>query len=135
MSKTEDRKILSAAKKAGEQYALNQIEGDYFSNFVAEQVYAAVKDPDAHFETLSKSGAMRAAKNILVDLGHDISRDLDAMHTLKSAGISNFRSGVSDRDLHDAFWEGIHTVLDRKNTQSWLADEIQFRTKEAKGLE
>jgi hypothetical protein len=135
MSKTEDRKILSAAKKVGEEYARNQIEGDYFSDFVAQQVYDAVKDPDSHFETLSKNGAMRAAKNILIDLGHDISRDLDTMRTLKSAGVSNFRSGVSDRDLHDAFWEGIHMVLDRKNTQSWLADEIQFRTKEAKGLE
>lgn len=134
MSKAEDKKILTAAKKTGEQYALGQIEGDYFSDFVAQQVYAAVKDPDTHFETLSKSGAMRAAKNILVDLGHDISRDLDTTGALKRAGVSNYRSGVSDQDLHDAFWEGIHMVLDRKNTQSWLADEIQFRTKEAKGV-
>lgn len=70
-----------------------------------------------------------------MDLGHDISRDLDTSHALKNAGVSSsfYGSAVSDQDLKDAFWEGLREVLGRKTVQSWLADEILFRAREARG--
>jgi hypothetical protein len=77
---------------------------------------------------------LRAAKNTLVDLGHDISRNLDTDYALRQAGISIPRDSLrSAQDLHDAFWDGLHDVLGRKTVQSWLADEILFRAREARG--
>lgn len=43
--------------------------------------------------------------------------------------------GIKEHDITDAFWEGLHEALDRKTVQSWLADEILFRSKEAAGIE
>jgi hypothetical protein len=133
MTKADDKKLLAQAKDAGRKYITEQLDSEQFSDYVASQIYEAGKDPDAHFETKSKAGAMRAAKNMLIDLGHDISRDLDTSDALSDAGLSistGYEKHVTNQDLRDAFWEGLHEVLGRKTVQNWLADEIVFRTKE-----
>jgi len=61
MTKAEDKKLLAKARKAGQDYAMSQIEGDYFSDYVAQQVHEAEKDPEHHWSVTNKTEAMRAA--------------------------------------------------------------------------
>src|ERR1700681_4523615 len=105
MTKADDKKLLTQAREAGRRYASEQIEGEYFSDYVAQQVYAAEKDPDHHWSVRTKSDAMRAAKNTLIDLGHDISRDLSGHDALRYAKLSSTRD-VSPGDLLEAFNNG-----------------------------
>jgi hypothetical protein len=134
MTKAGDAKLLRNAKASGAAHASEQLESDLFSDYVAEMIFTAEKDPDNHNLVRSKSDAMHAAKNVLVDLGHDIARGLDNRDILRIAKVSETRD-VSEQDLVDAFNDGLYEVLRRKTTQSWLADEILFQSRQASGKE
>lgn len=133
MTKADDKKLLTSARKSGEAYASEQLESDHFADYIAEMIYTAEKNPDEHNVIRSKSDAMHAAKNVLVDLGHDIARGLDNRDILRIAKVSAW-GDVSEQDLVDAFNDGLYDVLRRKTAQSWLADELLFRSREARGL-
>lgn len=135
MSKTEGKKILSNAKAKGRSYAIEQIESDHYADFLASSIYEAEQHPESHHLVRSKAEAMRAARDYIVDLKHDISRNLEVSAVFKYPSYIPSSYGIKAQDIHDAFWEGLHEALDRKVTQSWLADEILFRSKEAAGLE
>ena len=128
------RQAISGARQAGKAWASAQLESDPFSDYVADQIYAAEKDPENHWLVRSKKDALRAATNMLGDYIVDINRDLD-MHELydiaRKAGVSH-----EDRDaIASAVGDGIRDVIYSKSAKAWLADEILFRSREAQGLE
>jgi hypothetical protein len=140
MSKAEGREILSDAKKAGKEYARESVESEHFMNYVTDQVYSApIEDlPE------TKKEAYRSARNMLIDLKGDMDRDLDFRDVIKKAGVGHTFTaygegytqkiyGITSQDVYDAFWDGIQEVLGRKNMESWLGDEILFRSNERRG--
>lgn len=131
MTKADDKKLITSARKSGEAYASEQLESDLFSDYIADMIFAAEKDPDNHNLVRSKSDAMHAAKNVLIDLGHDIARDLDNRDILRIAKVSAW-GGVSEQDLVDAFNDGLYEVLRRKTAQSWLADQLLSLSRDAR---
>ncbi len=135
MSKAEGKKLISAAKEAGRKYAIEQIESEQYSDFLASSIYEAEQHPESHNLVRTKADAMRAARNYIVDLKHDISRNIDVSRVARIPSYIPASYDIKAQDIRDAFWEGLHEALDRKNVQSWLADEILFRSKEAAGIE
>lgn len=131
MTKADDAKLLRTAKVSGAAYASEQLESDLFSDYIADMIFAAEKDPDNHNLVRSKSDAMHAAKNVLIDLGHDIARDLDNRDILRIAKVSAW-GGVSEQDLVDAFNDGLYEVLRRKTAQIWLADQLLSLSRDAR---
>jgi hypothetical protein len=137
MSMTEGKQILRDAKKAGKEYVQGQVDGDYFRDYVSEQIYSA-SDDDL---PTTKKEALRVARNILSDLQRDMDRDLDFRDVVKKAGVGHTFTtygegytlktyGITSQDVYDAFWDGIREVLGRKNMENWLADEILFHSNE-----
>lgn len=135
MSKAEGKRLLTAAREKGRAYAIEQVESDAYQDLVASSIYEAEKDPENHNLVRSKSEALRAARSYIVDLRHDISRNLDVRLVAHIPSYIPASYGITESDIRDSFWEGLNEALDRKNVQSWLADEILFRSKEAAGLE
>lgn len=140
MSKREGREVLREAKRAGAAYAREQIEGEHFSDYVATQVYAS--DPEDLPTT--KKEATRVAHGMLVDLYHDMERDLRFQDTIRLAGASglfNFgsadyvrdRYGIDASDVSQSFFDGASSVLFQKGVAEWLGDEILFRSSERRG--
>ena len=134
MTKADDKKLLARVRASGAAYASEQLESDLFSDYVAEMIFTAEKDPDNHNLVRSKSDAMHAAKNVLDDFIYNTTRELNSRDILRIAKASETRD-VSERDLVDAFGDGLYEVLRRKTTQSWLADEILFQSRQAQGKE
>lgn len=137
MSKSEGRQVLADAKREGAVYARNQIESETFNDYVVDQVYSANLE---NLPTTKKESA-RVARSMLTDLYNDINRDLRHQDVMRLAGASGLFSSASDdyirdyygitaREVTEAFNSGMSKVLDRKNVESWLADEILFRSKE-----
>ena len=137
MSKSEGQQILRDAKKAGKDYALESVESESFQHYIDDQVHsAAIEDlPE------TKKEAIRAARSMLTDLRYDIERDLNFRDVIKKAGVGHTFTaygegytqkiyGITAQDVYDAFLDGIREVIGRKNTESWLADEILFRANE-----
>lgn len=140
MAKSEGRQILAEAKKAGREYATESLEGEFFLDYVSEQIYSA--DIDDLPE--NKKEALRTARNFLIDLYNDSSRNMGTREILQKAGVGHTFSaygagyvqniyGIDSSDVEHAFWEGFHLVIDRKTAQNWLADEILYRSRERRG--
>src|ERR1700679_3119821 len=113
MTKADDKKLLARVRASGAAYASEQLESDLFSDYVAEMIFTAEKDPDNHNLVRSKSDAMHAAKNVLDDFIYNTTRELNSRDILRIAKASETRD-VSERDLVDAFGDGLYEVLRRK---------------------
>ena len=137
MSRREGQEALRDAKRAGAAYARDQIEGEHFSDYVVQQVYSASVDDLPE----TKKQATRVAHGMLVDLYHDMERDLrvqDAVRLAGASGLFSFgsadyvrdRYGIDASDVSRAFFDGASSVLFRKNVAEWLGDEVLFRSNE-----
>ena len=97
-----DRRTARGAEVRGEQYANDQIQSDYFMEWVREQLAEAARMPPEDVLPLeTKSDARVIAKNMLQQLEWDAKRDLQE---------------------DDAFWRGFRKALD--GSREWLADEL-----------
>lgn len=130
MSKAEGKRLLAEAKRNGSKYGIESIESDSYADYLASSIAEAEADPENHNLVRTKSEAMRAAKDFIIDLKYDIGRNLDVSDHTSVPHYLPPSYGISEQDIRDAFWEGLHAALDKKTVQSWLADEILFRSKE-----
>ena len=91
-------------ERAGAKYATDQIEGDYFMNWVRDQMAEAGRmDPSKVLPLETKADAEVIARNMFQQLEWDVKRDLN-----------------ESRD----FFKGFSEYLDRPEVIDWLADEI-----------
>lgn len=107
------------AEQAGEQYAQDQLTGDYFTDWVRDQLLEASKmPPDKVLPLETKADALVIAKNMLQQLGWDAKRDL------KTGDISRMIGSADDRKFNviDSFWGGFDRSLE--SSRDWLADEL-----------
>lgn len=96
------RIIQQDAESAGAQYATDQLQSDYFMDWVRDQMLEASKaDPSEMLPLETKADAMVIAKNMLKQLAWDTQRE---HHESKE------------------FYEGFRKTLDA--SREWLADEL-----------
>jgi hypothetical protein len=127
--------MLAKAKKAGKDWAHEQLISPSFNDYVAEQVYEAEKKPEAHWLVRNKAQALKAAKNMLQDYRYELGRSLDLRDLVSVAKDAGVAVNWGDQDVARAVSLGIREVLTQKNVEDWLADEVLYRSREAAGLE
>lgn len=99
------------ARAAGIQLAQDQLNSDYFCDWVHDEMLRASRmDPSEVIPLNNKNDARRLAKRMLQQLKWDASRDADP--ALIPGGDSK------------AFFEGFRTELEKESTVDCLADEI-----------
>lgn len=139
MSKREGQAVLRDARRAGAAYANETLEGDWFSDFVADDVYRA---PIEDLPTTKKE-AERGARNVLTDVYVQI-QGLRSKEVIDRTGAAhlfrNFGSGyvsqtmrIDEGDVIRSFYEGVQSVLYSVSAREWLAEEILFRSRERRG--
>lgn len=102
-------------KKRGERYAEDQIESDYFMQWVREQIAeAAQMDPSKVLPLETKRDAKKIARNMLQQLEWDVERDMD-----------------ENRD----FFKGFTEYTNRPEVVDWLADELLEMQRQIEGEE
>lgn len=125
-------KLQQQARAAGVQYADDQIQSDYFDNWVFEQLHEGARPgsqaaPGLETENLVKvEPSMELAGRMLQQLVWDTQRDLEA------STIEEYlrAQGVLDPLKHKtvvgpAFWEGLREHLRTRNVRSWVAEKIR----------
>jgi hypothetical protein len=96
------RRTARGAEARGEQYAQDQLQGEYFQGWIREQLLEASRmDPSQVLPLETKRDAMVIARNMLQDLEEGAKRDLNE---------------------DAAFWKGFRSALD--DSREWLADEL-----------
>ena len=109
---------IEKANAAGVQYAEDQLQGDYFMDWVREQMFEASRMPEDKVLPLeTKSDAKVIAKNMLQQLEWDAKRDLRANDIESLIGVSR-----TTPDVIDAFFDGFGASLEL--ARDWLADEL-----------
>ena len=109
---------IEKANAAGVQYAEDQLEGDYFTDWVRDQLLEASRMPEDKVLPLeTKSDAMVIAKKMLRQLERDTKRDLSAHDIESLIGVSR-----TTPDSIDAFFDGFGASLEL--ARDWLADEL-----------
>ncbi len=107
---------LSKAEVAGERYATDQIQGDYFMDWVREQLLeASHMDPRDVLPLRTKDDALEIAKNMFQQLEWDTKRDL------KPSDIGPL-IGSTNRESIQEFFKGFRHMLDI--SRDWIADEL-----------
>lgn len=145
----EGAQVLEAAAKAGADYAHEQVNGDHFRDWVAEQVAEAERmrrqDPGSVFPSDTPDGAKRAAKNMLQQLEWDTERQMDAREILELSGASGvFGAGSADwvRDTYGitqgevtgAFFSAFREALRAPAVRQWLADMVLETNEQVRGV-
>jgi hypothetical protein len=114
------------AERAGEQYAQDQLQSDYFADWIREQLYEAGKmDPNDVLPLETKADATVIAWNMLQQLEWDAKRDLRGRDILELLGPeAAARPGDSEPRpaLVATFFDGFRKTLDA--SQEWLSDEL-----------
>jgi hypothetical protein len=124
---------VEKAERAGEKYAEDQVESDYFQEWVREHMYEGEKlrpeevAPGLETETVArdKRAAERLAKNMLQQLRWDIEQGIDTSEideALLDAGIEAPRSKM--QRVGPAFWEGLRSKLESTLVRDWLAQDV-----------
>ena len=109
---------IEKANAAGVQYAEDQLEGDYFTDWVRDRLLEASRMPEDKVLPLkTKSDAMVIAKKMLRQLEWDTKRDLSA-HDIERLIYAD----GTNPDAVDAFLEGFSATLEL--ARDWLADEL-----------
>ena len=105
------------AEAAGEAYAREQLAGDYFQQWVWEQMVEGdrerQRDPSSVIDD-----PRQIAKNMLQQLLWDTKRELDVGTLLDLSGGGETRAAVTE------FYEGFDGVLRDPNTVRWLTEII-----------
>lgn len=125
MSKRPSRKKelppTDAARKAGENYVLDQVQSTYFKDWVWDQMVEAEemrqRDPNSVIPLESPSDFRKVARNMLQQLGHDIDRDLDPREVV---------GRDASREEQQEFWDGLHEKLRDPNLVSELVSEVML---------
>jgi hypothetical protein len=144
----EGQQILAAAEKAGTDYAREQLGGDYFRDWVWEQVVEADRmrqqDPDSVVPLETPADARKIARNMLQQLEWDTKRDMESITVLELSGAKGvFDSGSADwvrdeygityEDVSGAFFTAFTEELESRDVRQWLADMILEMDEEARG--
>ena len=144
----EGQQILEQATKAGTDYAQDQIGGDYFQDWVREQMAEGEAmrqaDPSSVIPLESPSDAKKLARNMLKQLEWDTKRDMDASVVLEMSGAKGvFDAGSADwvrdtygityEDVSDAFFGAFTEELKSQSVRQWLADIVLEFNEEARG--
>lgn len=126
----ESDETLEAAERAGEQYAQEQVAGDYFQDWVREQLAEGEQlrreEPDKFIAINSPRGASDVAKNLLQQLDWDTRRDMDASVIAELVGAEG-------PEVTRAFFRGFSAALREPATRQWLADIVLDVGKEIAG--
>ncbi len=116
--KSESEQAVDTAREAGAHYAQDQLSGDFFRDWVWDQLFEAEemrqRDPNSVIPLESKADYDRLARNMLQQLGWDIDRDLNPREVI----------GDASREEQQAFWDGLHDELKKKETRDWLVEEL-----------
>ena len=105
---------IEKANAAGVQYAQDQINGEYFMNWVHDQLVEASRMPEDKVLPLeTKSDAMVIAKKMLRQLERDTKRDNPDLEVL---------GRDASREDTAAFYDGFSATLEL--ARDWLADEL-----------
>ena len=119
--KKKSEKAIDAAFKAGAQYIQDQVSGDYFRDWVWDQMVEAEEmrkaDPNSVIPLETKRDYNVLARNMLQQLGWDIDKDLEH-HTVLSLIEDDSEESVR------AFWDGLHEELRSSSMREWIADEL-----------
>jgi hypothetical protein len=108
----------SDAEAAGAQYAQEQLESNYFMDWVREQLREASRmDPDKVLPLETQQDAMEIAKNMLQQLRWDTQRDLDGRQIARLIGVDS----TSHEDVKE-FFKGFRETLSMN--REWLAGEL-----------
>lgn len=124
---------VEKAERAGKRYAEEQVESDYFQEWVREHMYEGEKlRPEEvarglETETVARDrhAAERLAKNMLQQLRWDIEQGIDTSEideALLGAGIEAPRRKM--REVGPAFWEGLRSTLESSLVRDWLAVDV-----------
>ncbi len=106
------------AEAAGAEYAQEQLQSDYFQDWIRDQLLEASRmDPDKVLPLETKQDAMEIAKNMLQQLQWDTSRDLDGREIANLIGVDS-TSQEDVKEFFKGFRETLHT------NRAWLADEL-----------
>jgi hypothetical protein len=129
----ESDETLEAAERAGAEYAQEQISGDYFQDWVREQLAEGEQlrreDPDKFIAIDSPRGAREVAKNLLQQLAWDTKRELDPSIILELSGAE----GLTQSEIVRAFYVGFDGVMRSTETRRWLADIVLDVGREIEG--
>jgi hypothetical protein len=108
----------SSPFEMGKAYARESLASDHFDYWVSEQLAEALRDPQSHWQIENKADALRAAGNMLQQLGWDMDR-----------GFSNEVASLSSEDRR-RWREGRDAVLKSQATRNRLAGRILREDKE-----
>lgn len=116
------------AETAGAKYALDQIQGDYFQDWVGDQLLEASRMPEDTVVPLeTKDDAQRIARKMFRQLEWDAQRDTRGDEIADIANIKNTREELL------SFWKGFANALRKPETVDWLADELLERKPKRRG--
>lgn len=144
-SHKEGQKILEDAEAAGEKFVHDQVGGDYFRDWVRDQLYEASRmDPSTVLPLETKSDARTIARNMLQQLEWDTKRDLDTREILRlsgAAGVFDIGSedwvrdkyGIKSGNVVDEFMGGFQRVLHDPKLRDHLAEEILEMNQDLRG--
>ena len=113
-------------ESAGSEYATDQLQSDYFMEWVRDQMLEASKaDPSEMLPLETKADAMVIAKNMLQQLEWDTKRGLDSSEIMSLIG-SDSAARRGDTEIRPAlyaeFYDGFRKTIDA--SRDWLADEL-----------
>lgn len=115
------KKSLAAAKRAGANYARDQIQSTHFEDWIIDQLAEAERmrqnDPSSVIPLETPADYRRLARNMLQQLGWDIDRGLDHREAVELAGDDS-------EEVVKAFWSGLHDELTNPNIVHHLVDEL-----------
>jgi hypothetical protein len=119
--KKKEPSAVDAAREAGRQYVQDQISGDYFRDWVWDQMVEAEamrqRDPNSVIPLESPADYRKLARNMLQQLGWDIDRDLDPRDVL---------GREASREEQREFVDGLHDELRDPNVVQWVVDEVML---------
>jgi|SRR5580692_64874 hypothetical protein len=113
-----ERKSFTDPRRIGAAYAQEQLNSDYFRNWVYEQIVDAEQmrqaDPDSVLPLETHADARKVAKNMLQQLGWDTKRELNESKE---------------------FFEGFDEELKRTGTVEWLAKMLLETSKDVRRVD
>lgn len=113
------KKSLEAARRAGAQYARDQVQGTYFEDWARDQLVEAEemrrRDPSSVLPLESPADFRKLARNMLQQLRWDIERELDPRTVIGED---------ASREEQEAFWEGLRGELTDPNIVHHVVDDL-----------
>ena len=146
--KQEGEQILVDATKAGTDYAQDQIGGDYFQDWVLEQMAEGEAmrqaDPNSVIPLETPSDAKKLARNMLQQLEWDTKRDMKARDILELSGAKGVfdvgsadwvrdHYGITYEEVNDAFFSAFDEALKSPSVRQWVTDLILENLDEVRG--